>query len=36
LAAGMLGKHTGENATIVLPSGQLEVQVLAIRPAALS
>jgi transcription elongation GreA/GreB family factor len=36
LAAGMLGKHVGERAIIVLPGGQLEVEVQAIGPAALA
>jgi transcription elongation factor GreA len=36
LAAGMLGKQTGERALIVLPGGQLEVEVLSIAPAPLA
>ena len=32
LAAGLLGRHPGERAKIKLPSGTLEVEVIAARP----
>ncbi|HEV8113185.1 MAG TPA: GreA/GreB family elongation factor [Planctomycetota bacterium] len=35
LAAGLLGRHPGERAKIKLPSGVMEVEVLAARPAEL-
>ena len=36
LARGMLGKHTGEAATIELPGGTQQVEILAIELAPLS
>ena len=35
LAAGLLGRHPGDRARIKLPSGELQVEVLAARPADL-
>jgi len=36
LAAGLLGRHPGDRARIKLPSGEVEVEVLAARPAELA
>jgi len=35
LALGLLGRRPGERATVVLPGGEIEVEVLAIEPAHL-
>jgi transcription elongation GreA/GreB family factor len=35
LAAGLLGKKPGQKATITLPSGTQELQVIAVRPFVL-
>jgi transcription elongation factor GreA len=35
LAAGMLGLHTGDRATIQLPGGKVEVEILSIEPTKL-
>lgn len=36
LADAMLGKHPGDTATVRLPSGPLEVQILGVKPADLA